>query len=107
MISLLSLCIRNKEDRKQKKRDKEEEEKWLGLYTITKINVSGVFTMISSTGKQIKRHGSQLKPYISADGFETHESSPPLNTAQTVDTAPDDPFFSQRLPSYRSARGSQ
>lgn len=40
--------------------------------------------MISSTGKQIKRHGSQLKPYISADGFETHESSPPLHTAQTV-----------------------
>lgn len=45
--------------------------------------------MISSTGKQIKRHGSQLNPYISADGFETHESSPPLHTAQTV------PSFSQ------------
>lgn len=74
--------------RKTKKGHKEEE-KWLGPYTITKINASGIFTMISSTGKQIKRHGSQLKPYISADGFETHESSPPLHTAQTV------PSFSQ------------
>lgn len=51
--------------------------------------------MISSTGKQIKRYGSHLKPYISADGFETHESSPPLYTAQTVDTAHDVPSFSQ------------
>lgn len=58
--------------RKTKKGHKEEE-KWLGPYTITKINKSGVFTLLSFDGKQIKRHGAQLKPYISG---ETTESSP-------------------------------
>ena len=70
--------------RRKTKKGHKDEEKWLGPYTITKINKSGVYTVKSSDGKQMKRHGSQLKPFITADAVETNESSPSTPTATLV-----------------------